>query len=716
MKHIYLFLGLIFYINYALGQSGLNDRPMATKHGIVVIAKSYGDSIVLRWSANSALGFMYLNKYGYKIERLNLSKLKTDSKNLLKATDVLQQIYLPIDKNVFQKYYDTSNHFAMIAAQVLYGNTFTTKTANTMAQQFINDDILQMNYLAGTMAAELDGSVAQAMALRYTDTNIDTANTYIYKIIPLVPKSILNIDTATVVIISNNITPIGHIQGFKALGLDKQVLLSWNRYSNDNNNFSYFFIEKSSNNGKTFTRVNELPFASYADKEFKSADSIKIAWHTKLQTSHLFYDSIPKNYFKYQYRIIGINSFGEYSIPSEIQTIMGLDLSPPGIAVALNAKNIYGNTFQLKWEKEIVETDFKGYQIERSINIEGPWQMITNNIIANRVNKTLVEATPMMANYFRIVCVDTSGNKSYSIPVLAVLEDTTAPQAPKGLKGKISKSSTVVLSWQMGKEIDLKLYKVYWGNASHTYSQRTPYGIADTVFYDTINVNTLTKNVFYKVVAIDQNGNHSQFSETLKLIRPDIVPPSTPIPDKVLVDKNYVSINWILPEQDLNYVQFYKREKNTNWQPFKKVYNVNLKGHYILIDTQLIENVLIEYAAKSFDSSGLASVLSPITPVTIFANKKIKAIDKLELEMLSNKKSLKLLWDYKGNEDYYFVIYRKINNGNFELFHSVSGNQMEYIDNELFEYASYQYAVEVHLKQQGISSQTISNTIRLEKE
>ena len=86
----------------------------------------------------------------------------------------------------------------------------------------------------------------------------------------------------------------------------------------------------------------------------------------------------------------------------------------------------------------------------------------------------------------------------------------TPPAAPVGLKGRIEKTGLVYLSWDANKEDDVKGYKVYFANAAdHVFTQITTEPDSLNNFVDSITLKTLTKDIWYKIAAVDYNNNHS---------------------------------------------------------------------------------------------------------------------------------------------------------------------------------------------------------------
>ena len=65
------------------------------------------------------------------------------------------------------------------------------------------------------------------------------------------------------------------------------------------------------------------------------------------------------------------------------------------------------------------------------------------------------------------------------------------------------------------------------------------------VWQDSIPLNVLTEDIYYRVNAVDLRSNTSDFSNIIKLEKPDIVPPNASIFTNYKVLKNSVKINFV---------------------------------------------------------------------------------------------------------------------------------------------------------------------------
>ncbi len=102
------------------------------------------------------------------------------------------------------------------------------------------------------------------------------------------------------------------------------------------------------------------------------------------------------------------------------------------------------------------------------------------------------------------------------------------------------------LRWKANTEKDIKGYRIFRSNhPQHEFMNIHPAVVLDTLYIDTININTLTKNIYYRVMAIDLRENRSDLSEILQLKRPDKIPPVTPLIKDFVVEKGRIVLNWL---------------------------------------------------------------------------------------------------------------------------------------------------------------------------
>ena len=120
---------------------------------------------------------------------------------------------------------------------------------------------------------------------------------------------------------------------------------------------------------------------------------------------------------------------------------------------------------------------------------------------------------PGSSAYFRYKTIPKYGPAILSSPFVIQRWDTEAPAAPVGLKGEIDSLGIVRINWLPNTEKDLWGYRVFYSN-----NKTDEFSLSDVEiqlnpeYIDTIKLNNLSPEIYYKIVALDLRGNISPFS------------------------------------------------------------------------------------------------------------------------------------------------------------------------------------------------------------
>jgi len=155
-------------------------------------------------------------------------------------------------------------------------------------------------------------------------------------------------------------------------------------------------------------------------------------------------------------------------------------------------------------------------------------------------------------------------------------------------------------------------YRVFRGNGRHEeFSQLTDKAIKQAFYDDHITLKTLTKKVFYKIVAVDQRQNQSGFSEVFEMERPDIVPPASPYIKKIISGDKGLVINWVKSaSEDVDKQLLYRNIKGLkDWALIK---NISADSTFY-IDQTVEPGMTYRYLLLAVDKAGNES--KSISPV-----------------------------------------------------------------------------------------------------
>jgi uncharacterized protein len=666
---------------------------------IKAITKGYEDSVVVRWAPADPLAWTLANKAGYHITRIDLSQ----PGNPVKTDLTPQGIFPTPDKSL--KGVDTSTQegkYLAIAEKMLYGDEYSISRtlARSFTAQLKNEhSALFLRYLVSTMIADYDPPAATALGLRYVDRQVQKGGKYIYEITcPYRAKNYV-FDSANILAVNIRKTvPVP--RGLEAAPRDHKTELQWDRLQQGN--FSAYFIERSDDGGKTWHERTRGPYnATYIPPGGDpKKDSLLSTQNSQLKNHQIFTDSLPRNYYTYYYRLRGINGFGELSPYTTVLSIQGKDLTPPSTAWIDSARNTTGRSIKIWWKKTKMEADFAGYYINRGTSAKGPFSLVSARLLEKGVTTfTDTAALAHASNFYVVIAVDTAGNATVSAPAMAFLKDTVAPHTPVGVTGTIDSSGIVHLHWSSNREDDLDGYQVYSSyNADGRYSQITKGILTDTSFTDSVATRSLDRRVYYRLVALDRNFNHSPMSATAVLRKVVVVPPSAPLAGQVSEDARGIHIEWIESRSEgaMGY-QVYRKEAGKDWQPLQTLSQDWSAPSVRFTDSAIRPNTDYFYAAETIDSTGVHSIRSLAVRANDHERSAPAPVSKVQASFDQKTKTIQISWQPQGTpqaSDYFFVVYRAVNDGPLNTWQSFDKTARSCRDNGDAK-MTYRYAVQV---------------------
>ncbi|MFO0477199.1 MAG: fibronectin type III domain-containing protein [Bacteroidota bacterium] len=680
MKHYFLFI--IFFLicgfNQIIAQSVFIKACVADK------------KVILRWAPKDFKVWELGNKYGYKIERLNLSEEVVPDTGKFKIAERLNSnSILPLTPND-SIWVDLirENKTAILIYKSLYDKSNLTTNKTEIEQG--KDQMLGMVLVS----CDLNANFSKAAGLYFKDTTFNNGAIYAYKITTLCPNK-LGKYSAVCLVNTNKKTVFMTPVLAKGKGNNRQSMITWN-FKNLQSDYSGYNIERSEDS-INFARINKSPYVVVTTQFEKN----------KTETNYL--DSLPKNKKNYYYRIKGISLFGEEGLPSNIIKVRGKDdfkqAAQIDSAFAINNKII-----KIKWQmdKKVDSKTLKGYLIIRSDNSDGKYQSILKGFI-NPDKNYFIDSLPNYINYYKIIAVNDENDSTFSYPALAQIIDDVPPAIPVELKGIVNDSGKVTLNWLANTEKDLRGYRVFRSNALHEEFVEVTKELLNTTNYsEKINTNTLTKDIFYTIAAVDKNYNNSNQCPPFKLKRPDHIPPVAPMIKKFDFTDSSIVINWI-PSSSFDATN-YKLVRYNDKKDSVIVKEWNAKDSLSKYNDYLVElGSGYYYKLKVTDDVGnkneSKALYAKIEPG--FRKKPTNFNAKLDIE---NKKIL-LKWGYEIKEPIlYFTIYKSKNNSEFRIFKTIDKNQFEIFDKEININNIYRYQLKVVLES-GIESLLSSEVV-----
>jgi uncharacterized protein len=656
---------------------------------VALLARSYGDSVVLRWAPNNALLFRAaVRGGGYRLTRRSIGsdkKLKTDFSVTVTPW--------PIDE--WKQKAGPRDTLAGVCVQILYGKSSVLKagegvTLDKLVQQKTQDDLRLM---IGLTLADANARHAEGMGLRFTDRKVEKGAIYFYSVYPLANPTDYPTATEKATVINNGPTERPAMIPVRAEAADRVVTLHWDRLITEEQ-FSAYYIERSADGGRSFRRLNKRPWLQASVARFAKEYEYK--------------DSVAQNYRPYQYRVIGITPFAELSKPSPMLTVQAVDKTPPVAVSNLKTKHQNGTRVDVSWQYGKAPADLAGFAVGRGNSVAGPFAPVTEQLLPPGTT-TFIDpnADPYETTYYVVVAVDTAQNASSTPPVLCVFRDVKGPAKPKNLQGYIDTTGLVRVVWEPNPERDIMGYTVLFANdPTHVFTPATADFLPVSTFDDRTTLSTLTRHLYYRVIAFDQSRNPSPPSDILKLTRPDKVPPMPPAIKSFVASDTSISLTWLLSASDDVREQHILRrnEPTERWRELAKL----SANQFTFSDTTVKNRTNYEYAVVAIDSSGLRSAESfPLvvrTPSTY-----PRPAHQLSASLTPDRKAVILNW--KLPNDYARYIIYRAEAGKPLMSYDAVVRERTFTDRRVAK-GQYNYAVKVIYQdgtESGLSNKTTIN-------
>jgi uncharacterized protein len=691
-----ILLSLIMVISnltFSFGQGG--DQVLKEKVELIASVNK-SSKIMLRWAPNSPLVWKFSNKYGYGVERVTImregSLLEAPERKMMTNSPIL-----PLKLDDWESLKEDPN--AMVVAQALYGEEFQIKNnSQTDFLQIVNQvKDLEARFSYALFAADQSPDVAFASGLMFTDTTAKNNEKYVYRVFTNIPQNILTVDTGYVFIGLDDYKPLPVPVDVDATFGDKTAIISWNKELFQDM-FSYYVVERASDSEKSFKPINDRPLIN-VEKENKNND--KFAY--KL-------DSLESNDIEYFYRVRGVSPFGEVSEPSDI--ISGKGIGKAKALPSISSIKFYEEKgLKLKWHLPDSENEnIKGFIIEKSLKVKGKFQPVSEKLKPNV--REFIDENPKNSYYYRVSAIGNDDTYLSSFPHLVQAIDSIPPLPPIGLKGTIDSLGLVYLKWEKNTESDLLGYRVFRSNYLHEeFSQISKNIFTNSFFVDTLELLTLTKGVYYKLQAVDNNFNNSEFSSIIFIEKPDLIPPVSPVFKNAECTLNGILLEWqISSSSDVKFHVLYRRKKNeVKWQLVDRFVIKDSINSFL--DAQVEGNNFYEYTMVAVDESLLESKPSKPIMVKNHQMNNLKKIENVNVKVDRKAKQIELRWSYSDNTASNFLIYKGDENNPIRLYQQGSFNEKAFVDTELQINTVYIYSIKA-ISSDGRES-SLSNLIRV---
>lgn len=643
-------------------------------HAIQVISHAKSDSVLLRWAPTDLTAWQLGNKYGYSIERFQL----TADGTLQSSVPVkLHACVKPFSKEKLTQLAATHEEAALIQ-ELIYSEEEPLKETGPASILQKHDD-LNNRFGMALLACDLMPGIAQAAGLFFSDTTAQAGARYIYKIALARITPNLKIEPGVIVVDVQPAKPLQPFNDLTATFKDKTVTLSWPLMLHKGV-YSAYSIERYDEQEEQFKSISGLPYIPMHESSVH-------------EQAH-FVDSLVNNAQTYQYRVRGITPFGETGPPSNIVTGTGKDDLSGSIIIrqAIPEKD----KIIIRWEFPMAfENVIGGFIVRKSETADGPYQDVTTKKLSP-ATREFSEAAPVSSRYYQIKAVDANDQElSHSYPYFVHVEDNTPPAVPVGLTGKIDSTGLITFSWKNNTDADLLGYRLFAADdARQEFVEVTREIVLDTTFTDRVNINVLNKDVFFKIVAVDRNYNTSEYSSYVKLVKPDKIKPIAPVFSSITLTKEGVVLSWISSSSnDVARHVLLRKEKGKNDAAQLLAWFAQERTA-TFTDKTVSPGKKYQYTLQAYDS---ADNFSAVTSGDIYSGIAIhEAVTDLVATIDRAKKIITLRWKY----DKPFIkvnIYRRKGNEPFSMYESISYTPREFMDKQVVVNNVYSYKIQLVL-------------------
>jgi uncharacterized protein len=645
---------LILFLSFAFVSIKAQDTAF-----LVGNAKHYGDSVVLRWNAEDPLSFHHLMN----------SKVIIEKKN---EDNVPFKYYQTIEfKNTEQWNIQKQSEKGKIVAlaSILKLKEFYNNKSDNLISRLDEAENSNFYFSNASLYADLSVDVANSMGLRFCDKN-PNGQQMAYKIY-LKGNGFIS-DTIFIEAYAQKQNSRKTIPTLKTEEYEQGIQLSWE----SDQQISAYQVQRWNNKTYRFETINQAPIV------FQS------------NTPKLYFKDSIGNYQLHQYRILGIDLFADTFAESKTISACGRDKTPPGLLSGLKAFE-QNNQLVLTWNVPNDKIDVKYIAVGMRYNDKDIYKPIREKALTPDINKIEIPINKNKNNYYFIIQVyDTAGNFSRN-EYYYQLHDVTAPEQPIGLKARVDSMGVVTLKWQTNKELDLNGYLIYTSNSKeHEFSGLMNVPHKDTIFHDTLSLKLLNRDVFYRVVAVDNKMNRSKSSETVKVLRPDTLKPVSPIIKDYWITDTSISIYWQASSSvDVKEHRLIKRNLSNQKTDISKL---SIKDSFY-IDNKTKHNQQYEYSLYAIDENGNQSPYSNKIIGQLYQNEKVPFKQIFVAVYDSASKSVQMQWEQTNKKIAGIVLYKGTDKNQLSATpFKIPANGLQYSDSNIKHNTVYFYAIQFY--------------------
>lgn len=635
--------------------SNLIYKPVV--HEVYLQYRGYKDCIALRWAPDSYVAMREGMSHGYNL--LRMAEGQTVPDTLLRAVR-------PLTEDGFIARFGETDTLAMAAAELLWGTQPSFDGSLSWLQIKEEQEGI---YSFAMLMCDMRPDVAEAMGLMYSDSTAVRGRKYSYAISPC------RNDTAF------PFMPVGVLDAY--LGEYKQeaypvapkdsvyapsnVRLSWPRSW-----YTTYDIERRQQGEHYWTKLNKRPYMTGSEIRDTDGELINIYNDHGLEPG------------TYEYRIYGHDLFGQRTLPGPVLTVEVPDMMPPAGPRIRKFVVLPGDTaVDIHISKDSLEDDLRGYRVYYSNRdlLGDNWVPFNLPLFYSTDTILHVKILGMPSGHIAVAAVDQAGNEGFSTPMPFHREDKTPPQVPKNLRGAVSVTGIVVLSWSPSPDLDLHYYDVHYANdTTHNFQQMPRPMTPDTIAFDTLDLSVMQQYRYYRVTAIDWAGNVSFPTPWVTIVRPNFKAPQACQLDSTWQDGEGVYSRWVpSPEPDILEFRVLRRLRgDEEWTVINVLTTDSIQDDGFLYVSDTPEpnpERRYHYCIQTVNTTGVTSDLSlyaqylyrgpTVLPVTVHLQAAVTDDRRNFTGDESIPKHITLAWEVDGlKEEYkyggFFIIYYRL--------------------------------------------------------
>lgn len=667
-RYVLLLFVFCFSAFFGWGKQSVQSR-------IYVRTEVHSDKVLLRWIAGDAKSWQLLNKYGFKLERLTVARsgVVLDKPEVLLLAGELKPAESDKLKALVREF-----PMGAVVAQAVFGDNFEVSLGDSPISKAIAlDEERQQRYLFALYAADLCFPVAKEVGWGFEDGSIKEGERYLYRVTSLVPKKELTIaEGANFVVVGDTIRlpqPLELSAQFSPAG----AYLSWD-YNRLASLYSSYWIERSED-GKTFSRISDLPITRMSDTEKKTHAPIT------------YLDSIA--YRKtYYYRVAGVTPFGSQGAYSAI--VSGMAYPPlTDIPQIEDYRFDTQGGANLSWNFKQEEEDLiEGFRILRSKD-DKTYLPLDSISPKERIYHI---GTLARYPYYKVEAKAKQGVSTTSYPTLIQAIDSIPPAVPTGLRAEVDSLGAVHLSWQAGKDEDLYGYRLYRGETKgEELIPITKDAILSTNYTDSVRLDNLNAKVYYALTALDERYNQSELSETIVVRKPRRIPPAMPLIVEAKASEEGNVICWEDSEDSFLAGFVLTRTAQDSTQQ-KRSWQIEDTKQRSYVDKEIEAGKTYTYQLTAYTDNQLYSPISPEVKVVSKSTEAKTADVNFTTEVLTEGIALK--WRIAKQVFISATLYKVDESGKLGLYRENLPQAGEVIDKEVRQGNKNAYMLVVYLK------------------